>query len=430
MIDVKSLEDPQYFAEYQASLRNRGADVSALDQVMSLNQERKQKTLLMDTRKAEQNKLSESIGAKKRKGEDASQEMAQVQKLKEEIKILEQEFEESRGRLEALLQVLPNKCHASVPVGRSAEENRIERTQGDKRTFSFQPKNHLQLCEMSGVVDFDRASKVSGARFSFLLGWGARLERALANFMLDLHTEVNGYRECLPPYLVNTESMYGTGQFPKFQEDVFHVKGFPYFLIPTAEAPMTNYYRDEILSEADLPQRFAAYSSCFRSEAGSYGRDTRGLIRQHQFEKVELMSFVHPDRSYEEHERLTQHAEEVLKRLELHYRVATLCTGDIGFGAAKCFDLEVWLPGEGAYREISSCSNFEDFQARRINTRFRPQGGGKPRYVHTLNGSGLAIGRTLIAVLENYQLENGDIQVPEVLVSYMGTKILKTPKPV
>ncbi len=425
MINLKNLENDDYLAEYKTSLENRGGDFSQLNQVLELNKERKSLTFEIDTKKNEQKKLSQVIGEKKKKKESADEEMAAVAEFKNQVKDLEEKFDKIAGDLDSLLLQLPNKVHESVPVGGSEKDNRVERAHGDAPTFSFEPKPHHELAESLGIVDFERGSKVAGARFSFLMGAGAKLERALANFMLDLHTELNGYKEALPPYLVNTESMYGTGQFPKFQEDVFHVKGFPYYLIPTAEAPMTNYFRGEMLQEDQLPQRFAAYSSCFRSEAGSYGKDTKGLIRQHQFEKVELMTFCHPDKSYEEHDRLTSNAEEVLKRLNLHYRVSTLCTGDISFGAAKCYDLEVWLPGEDNYREISSCSNFEDFQARRVNTRFKPKGGGKPQYVHTLNGSGLAIGRTLIAVVENYQQEDGSIKVPEVLVKYMGTDVIR-----
>lgn len=425
MIYLKNLEDEAYLAAYKESLKNRGGDLSVLDQVIELNLLRKKRTQEVETKKSEQKKSSEQIGMKKKKGEDATQEMKAVQVLKEEIKVLEENFDKTKNELDLLLLELPNKCHESIPVGRSEEDNRVERTEGEKPTFSFDPKAHHEIAENMGIVDFERAGKVAGSRFSFLMHWGAKLERALMNFMLDIHTEEHGYKEVIPPYIVNEESMYGTGQFPKFKEDVFQLSGHPYYLIPTAEAPMTNYYRDEILDEDDLPKRFAAYSSCFRSEAGSYGRDTKGLIRQHQFEKVELMTFVHPDKSYEEHERLTKNAEEVLKRLELHYRVSTLCTGDISFGASKCFDIEVWLPGENGYREISSCSVFEDFQARRVNTRFRPKGGGKPRYVHTLNGSGLAIGRTVIAVIENYQQEDGSIKVPAALRKYLNTDVLK-----
>lgn len=425
MIYIKNLENEEYLSRYRANLENRGSDSSQLEKVLELNKVRKEQTLAIDTKKNEQKKMSEAIGAKKKAGESAEQEMAAVQDLKSAVKDLEETFEKTKTELDTLLLHLPNLCHDSVPVGANENDNRVERAEGEAPSFSFKPKPHYEIAENLGIVDFERASKVAGARFSFLMGWGAKLERAVANFMLDLHTEINGYKEVIPPFIVNTDSMYGTGQFPKFKEDVFHLEGFPYYLIPTAEAPMTNYFRGEMLSEDDLPHRFAAYSSCFRSEAGSYGKDTKGLIRQHQFEKVELMTFCHPDKSYEEHERLTSNAEEVLKRLELHYRVSTLCTGDISFGAAKCYDLEVWLPGEDGYREISSCSNFEDFQARRINTRFKPKGGGKPQFVHTLNGSGLAIGRTVIAIIENYQQEDGSIKVPRELIKYLNTEVIR-----
>jgi seryl-tRNA synthetase len=425
MIYLKNLENENYLSEYKKSLINRGGDTQLLDRVLELNALRKTQTHEIETQKSEQKKISQQIGEKKKKGESADVEMAAVGEYKAKIKGLEEEFEKITTELDDSLLQLPNRCHPSVPVGKSEKDNRVERAHGEAPEFGFKPKPHFNIAEELGIVDFERASKVAGARFSFLMGAGARLERAVGSFMLDLHTEVNGYTEVLPPYLVNTESMVGTGQFPKFKEDVFHIKGFPYYLIPTAEAPMTNFYREETLREEDLPRRFAAYSSCFRSEAGSYGKDTKGLIRQHQFEKVELMTFVHPDKSYEEHERLTSNAEEVLKRLELHYRVSTLCTGDISFGAAKCYDIEVWLPGEEDYREISSCSNFEDFQARRVNTRFKPKGGGKPQFVHTLNGSGLAIGRTVIAIIENYQQEDGSIKVPGVLKKYMDMDFIR-----
>ena len=424
MIYVKNLEEESYFENYKKSLVQRGGDTLLLEQVVELNKLRKQQTQEIESKKSEQKKASEQIGLKKKKGENADAEVAAMQSLKEEVKDLESVFDTTMETLDELVLQLPNICHSSVPEGKDEKDNQVVRTYGDVPQFSFQAKAHHQLAEERGIIDFERASKVAGARFSFLLGWGARLERALMNFMLDLHGGEHGYREVIPPYLVNTESMYGTGQFPKFKEDVFHIKDFPFYLIPTAEAPMTNFYRDEILSEEELPHRFCAYSSCFRSEAGSHGKDTKGLIRQHQFEKVELMTFVHPDESYEEHDRLTSHAEEVLKRLELHFRTSVLCTGDMSFGAAKCYDLEVWLPSEGHYREISSCSNFEDFQARRVNTRFRPKG-GKPRFVHTLNGSGLAIGRTVIAIMENYQQEDGSIRVPSVLQKYLGCEVLK-----
>ena len=425
MIHLKNLEDEKYLASYREDLENRGGNPDVLNQVLKLNQSRKQQILDIETKKSKQKKQNHLIAEKKKNSESVDGLIGELQILKEKIKELESTFEKTKVDLEELLCQLPNKCHFSVPPGKDESNNRVERVFGKPPLFSFQPKVHHELAETMGVVDFERASKVTGTRFCFLLGWGARLERALMNFMLDVHTKEFGYKEIIPPFLVNEKSLFGTGQFPKFKEDVFHVKDFPYYLIPTAEAPMTNYFRDEILKEDDLPQCFAAYSSCFRSEAGSYGKDTKGLTRQHQFEKVELMSFVHPDSSYEEHERLTHHAEEILKRLELHYRVSCLCTGDMGFGATKCYDIEVWLPGEGAYREISSCSNFEDFQARRINTRFRPKGGGKLRYVHTLNGSGLAIGRTIIAIIENYQKEDGTVKVPPVLQKYLGVDVLK-----
>ncbi len=425
MIYIKNLEDDAYLEQYKTSLENRGGDLSLVTEALNLNETRKSQTHEIETLKSEQKKISQKIGEKKKTGESAEDEMSAVVEYKSKIKDLEEGFEKNKEALDELLLQLPNLVHSSVPVGKNENDNRVERSHGEAPSFTFTAKPHHEIAETLGIVDFERAAKVAGARFSFLMGWGAKLERAVANFMLDLHTEQNGYREVIPPYIVNTESMYGTGQFPKFKEEVFHLENFPYYLIPTAEAPMTNYFRDEMLNEDQLPEKFAAYSSCFRSEAGSYGRDTKGLIRQHQFEKVELMTFVHPDESHEEHEKLTSHAEEVLKRLELHYRVSTLCTGDISFGAAKCYDIEVWLPGENDYREISSCSNFEDFQARRVNTRFKPKGGGKPRFVHTLNGSGLAIGRTVIAIIENYQQEDGSIKVPTALVKYLNTDIIR-----
>jgi len=425
MIYIKNLEDEAYLASYKKNLENRGAETGILDRVTELDHLRKQKILSLEGKKAEQKVASEAIGAKKKKGEDAEAEIKAVASLKESIKVLEKDFEGTMSELNDLLLHLPNHCHADVPVGASEADNVIVRTEGEKPKFGFDVKDHHDLGEEMGTLDFDRAGKVSGTRFTFLFHWAAKLERALMNFMLDLHTKEHGYTEAIPPYLVNAESMLGTGQFPKFQDDVFHIKDYPLYLIPTAETPMTNYFRDEMLAEADLPKKFTAYSSCFRAEAGSYGRDTRGLIRQHQFQKVELMTFCHPETSQEEHEKLTGHAEEVLKRLGLHYRVSALCTGDISFGASRCFDLEVWLPSAGEFREISSCSNFEDFQARRANARFRPQGGGKPQFLHTLNGSGLAIGRTAVAIMENYQQEDGSIRVPDVLKKYMGVDIMK-----
>lgn len=339
----------------------------------------------------------------------------QIKELDEELRVIEEE-------LNALLLSIPNLPHETVPIGDTEDDNVEIRKWGELPQFDFEPKPHWDVATELGIIDFERAAKVTGSRFVFYKGLGAKLERALMSFMLDLHTEQHGYTEMLPPYLVNRASLTGTGQLPKFEEDVFLVEKEDYFLIPTAEVPVTNYYRDEILSAKDLPAKFAAYSACFRSEAGSAGRDTRGLIRQHQFNKVELVKFVKPEDSYDELEKLTNDAEKVLQLLGLPYRVVAICTGDLGFTAAKKYDLEVWLPSYNTYREISSCSNFEDFQARRANIRFRREPKGKPEFVHTLNGSGLAIGRTVAAILENYQQKDGRVRIPEALRPYMGGK--------
>ncbi len=340
--------------------------------------------------------------------------------LKEKSKELEGRLKEVEGELEVILLNVPNPPNDSVPDGKGSEDNVEVRSWGEKPAFDFEPKAHWELGEKLGILDFERASKISGARFVVYRGLGARLERALISFMLDTHT-ARGYTEILPPFLVNRASMIGTGQLPKFEQDSFKTQGEPeLFLIPTAEVPVTNLHRDEILEPGSLPIRYAAYTPCFRSEAGSYGKDTRGLIRQHQFQKVELVKFTSPEKSYEEHEGLVRDAEEILQRLKLPYRVMSLCAGDLGFGAAKCYDLEVWLPGQNAFREISSCSNYEDFQARRANIRFRPAAGEKPQLAHTINGSGLAVGRTVVAILENYQQKDGSVVVPEVLRPYMG----------
>lgn len=425
MIYLKNLEDEVYFNEYAQSLKNRKGDVALLEEIKSLLQTRKKMIAEAEGKKAQQNKASDVIAQKKRNKEDASAELTAMQALSQEVKGLEKAAKEMEEALHGKLATLPNKCHSSVPVGTSEKDNVEIKRVGEPRKFSFTAKTHDELGQKLGILDFDRGGKVAGARFTFLLGLGARLERSLINFMMDLHAKEHGYTETIPPYIVNSQALFGTGNFPKFRDDVFHLEGTDYHLIPTAEVPVTNLYAQEILKEEQLPTRFAAFSACFRSEAGSYGQDTKGLIRQHQFDKVELMCFVHPDKSYEEHERLTSNAEEVLKRLELPFRRLALCTGDIGFGAAKCFDLEVWLPGQNAYREISSCSIFEDFQARRADIRFRPADGGKPRFVHTLNGSGLAVGRTLVAILENYQQEDGSVLIPKALQSYMGTDVIK-----
>lgn len=424
MIDIKKLEkapEPgtrSYLEEYKQCLINRKSNTSILEEAMELNKKRKEAITLAESEKAKQNKISQEIPALKKQGKDTTDLMKQLGDLSSFVKSKEILAAELDSQVTALLMTLPNKTHESVPVGQSEHDNKIVKTIGQPTKFSFKAKEHWEIGEKLGIIDFERAGKVTGTRFAFLKGKAAQLERALVQFFLDLHTRKHGYTEMLPPFIVNSNSLTGTGQFPKFKEDVFHLDQTDYYLIPTAEVPVTNYFAGEILKEEELPQRFAAYSPCFRSEAGSHGRDTKGLIRQHQFNKVELMIFSHPEQSYEWHEKLTSHAEQVMIELELPFRRSMLCTGDIGFGAAKCFDLEVWLPGSAAYREISSCSNFEDFQARRANIRFKA-GNGKPQFVHTLNGSGLAVGRTLVAILENYQKEDGTFEVPKVLKRYL-----------
>lgn len=425
MIDLKMLErkadgtGPSYYEEYRQSLMNRGANLEVLDQVMALAQTRREYITKSETAKAHQNKVSQTVPQLKKEGKDVTAVLAEMSELAAQVKKLEADAASVDEKVTALLMTMPNKLHASVPVGKSEADNKLVKTVGEPTKFSFKAKEHWEIGEKLGIIDFERAGKVTGTRFAFLKSHAARLERALAQYFMDLHSQKHGYTEMIPPYIVNSASYTGTGQFPKFTDDVFHLTGTDYHLISTAEVPVTNYFRDEILKEEELPVSFCAYSPCFRSEAGASGRDTKGLIRQHQFHKVELMTFAHPSKSHELHEALTSHAEQCLLDLELPFRRMLLCSADIGFGAAKCYDLEVWLPGAGAYREISSCSNFEDFQARRANIRFRAAG-GKPQFVHTLNGSGLAVGRTLIAVLENYQREDGSILIPKVLQKYMG----------
>lgn len=424
MIDIKMLEKkaeggPSYLDEYRQGLVNRGADTAILDRILDENKKRKDLITQAESSKSQQNKVSGEVAQLKRKGEDASKLIEEMGKLSSRVKEMEAEAQQADARVRDLLLTIPNKPHASVPVGGGAEDNKLVKAVGEPRKFSFKAKEHWELGEKLGILDFERAGKVTGTRFSFLRGAGARLERALIQFMMDTHSNKHGYEEMIPPFIANGRSMLGTGQLPKFKEDLFNLTGFDYYLIPTAEVPVTNYYAEEVLDEKDLPKSFCAYSPCFRSEAGSHGRDTKGLIRQHQFNKVELMTFAHPDKSHEVHEALTSHAEQILIDLDLPFRRMLLCTGDMGFGSAKTYDLEVWLPGQNEYREISSCSNFEDFQARRANIRFKAPG-GKPQFVHTLNGSGLAVGRTLIAILENYQQEDGSVKVPKALIPYMG----------
>jgi seryl-tRNA synthetase len=424
MIDIKLLEKKvesgaSYFDEYKSGLLNRGASTEVLEQIMDLNRKRKELINNSETVKAQQNKLSSEIGKLKREGADASALLAEVDLLKVQVKELEAKAAEADQAVTNIALTLPNKPHASVPIGTTADDNKVMKTVGTTPVFSFKAKEHWELGETLKIIDFERAAKTTGTRFAFLKGAAAQMERALIQFMMELHSSKHGYTEMIPPFIVNSNSLLGTGQFPKFKEDVFRLENTDLYLIPTAEVPVTNYYNNEILDEKDLPQSFCAYSPCFRSEAGSSGRDTKGLIRQHQFDKVELMTFCLPDQSHEMHESLTSHAEQVLIDLELPFRRMLLSTGDLGFGSVKTYDLEVWLPGQNSFREISSCSNFEDFQARRANIRFK-MGNAKPQFVHTLNGSGLAVGRTLIAIFENYQREDGSIAIPGALRSYMG----------
>ncbi|MGA9155261.1 MAG: serine--tRNA ligase [Candidatus Sulfotelmatobacter sp.] len=406
-------------------LRQRGADPAAvLRDFRDVDTERRKAITEAETMKARRNKASEDINKLKKSGQDASAAIAETKDLREQIQAREKTASDLDARLRDILAGIPNMPDSSVPVGHTADENVEVRRWGAPPEFDFAPKPHWDLGAELGVLDLERAVKLTGARFAVYWDLGAKLERALANFMLDLHTREHGYTEVLPPYLVNSESMYGTGQLPKFAADLFRV---PHgekdlWLIPTAEVPVTNLYRDEVLDAARLPISLTAYTPCFRSEAGSYGNDVRGIIRQHQFQKVELVKFTRPENSYEEHEKLTRDAETVLQKLGLHYRVVNLCTGDIGPSSAKTYDIEVWLPGQQLFREISSCSNFEAYQARRANIRYRPEGKNKTEFVHTLNGSGLAVGRTWVAIVENYQQADGSVVIPEVLRPYIGAE--------
>ncbi|MZQ82304.1 serine--tRNA ligase [Paenibacillus sp. 5J-6] len=426
MFDVKLLRND--LAAVQAAMQNRGKQIEELNGFTALDLKRRE--LLQETEqlKNRRNTVSQEVAGRKRSGENADELIQEMKVVGDRIKELDDEIRVLDESLQQVLLSIPNMPHPSVPVGRSEEENVEMRRVGDIPQFDFEVKPHWEVAQELGILDFEAAAKVTGSRFVFYKGLGARLERALINFMMDLHSDEHGYEEMLPPYIVNRDSLTGTGQLPKFEEDVFKVENSEYFLIPTAEVPVTNYHRDDILTTEQLPVNFVAFSACFRSEAGSAGRDTRGLIRQHQFNKIELVKLVKPEDSYDELEKLTGHAERVLQLLKLPYRVLSLCTGDIGFTSAKTYDLEVWLPNSGAYREISSCSNFEDFQARRANIRFRRDSKAKPEFVHTLNGSGLALGRTVAAILENYQQADGSIVVPEVLVPYMNNVKVITKK--
>ncbi|AEO04913.1 TPA: serine--tRNA ligase [Listeria monocytogenes] len=418
MLDVKLLRNN--FDEVKQKLQNRGEDLGEFEKFGELDKRRR--TLIVETEalKSQRNEVSQEIAKLKREKQDADAKIEEMRVVGDRIKTLDIELREIDEKLDMILMSIPNIPHESTPVGESEDDNVEIRKWGEVRAFDFEPKAHWDLGTDLDILDFENAAKVTGSRFVFYKKLGARLERALINFMMDLHSNEHGYEEMLPPYMVNRASMTGTGQLPKFEEDAFLIEAEDYFLIPTAEVPVTNYHREDILKAEDLPRKYTAFSACFRSEAGSAGRDTRGLIRQHQFNKVELVQFVKPEDSYVALEKLTGNAEEVLRRLELPYRVLSMCTADLGFTAAKKYDLEVWIPSYNSYREISSCSNFESFQARRANIRFRREPGSKPEYVHTLNGSGLALGRTVAAILENYQDADGSVRIPKVLQGYMG----------
>jgi seryl-tRNA synthetase len=428
MLDLSFVRD--HLPKIEEMLRNRGMNPDiVLKDFREVDGQRKQAINAAETLKAHRNRLSQEIAGMKKSGQDATQLMADAKDMRVQIQELEKAAEEYDTRLSEVLVGLPNVPHSSVPLGKSAEDNVEVRRWGTPPKFDFAARPHWEIGEGLGILDLERATKLSGARFAVYWDAGARLERALANFMLDVHTREHGYTEVLPPYLVNSDSMYGTGQLPKFASDLFRVPhgDNDLWLVPTAEVPVTNLYRDEVLDSTRMPISLTAYTPCFRSEAGSYGKDVRGIIRQHQFQKVELVKFTRPEESYEQLETLTHDAEEILQKLGLRYRVMLLSTADLGFSSAKTYDLEVWLPGQQLFREISSCSNFESFQARRAHIRFRREGKGKSEFVHTLNGSGLAVGRTWLAILENYQQADGSVIIPEALRSYMGADRIGPP---
>lgn len=417
MLDIKFVRsNPELVME---GMIKRGSDIS-LEEFLRLDARRREKLVVVEQLKNTRNVVSEEIGKLKKSGQPAEDKVLKMRQVSQKVKDIDDEVRTIEERLQEILLSIPNIPHESVPEGKDENDNVEMKKWGKPREFNFEPKPHWDLGETLNILDFERGGKVTGTRFSFNKGMGARLERALINFMLDLHTREHGYTEILPPFIVNGDSMVGTGQLPKFAEDMFKLEGYNYYLIPTAEVPVTNLYRDEILSDDQLPIYHCAYSACFRAEAGAAGRDTRGLIRQHQFNKVELVKFSRPEESFDELERLTENAEKILQALGLPYRVILLCGGDTGFSSAKTYDIEVWLPSYNAYKEISSCSNILDFQARRANIKYRPAQKSKPDFVHTLNGSGVAIGRALSAILENYQEADGSITVPPVLVPYMG----------
>lgn len=422
MLDAKFLrENSENIVE---ALKKRGYEFSIIDNFLKIEEERRSLLLEVERYRQRRNELSEKISKLKKEGSDATSETDEAKNISENIKTMDERMRELDEKTKTLLLNIPNIPHESVPVGEDETENAEVRRWGEPRQFDFEPLNHWDVGEMLEIIDFERASRIAGARFALMKGLGAKLERTLINFMLDLNTS-KGYKEVFPPIIVNRDSMIGTGQLPKFVQELFTISDPEFYLIPTAEVPVTNIYRNEILKEEDLPIYYTAYTPCFRREAGSYGKDTRGLIRQHQFNKVELVKFVKPEDSYNELESLTRDAEDILQKLELPYRVVALCTGDLGFAASKTYDLEVWLPAQQRYREISSCSNFTDFQARRANIRFKREGKKGTEFVHTLNGSGLATGRTLVAILENYQQRDGSVIIPDVLRPYMGVEVIK-----
>src|SRR5512136_3361468 len=416
MLEAKYIRE--HLDEVRERLALRGQAIN-LDGFVLIDGERRKTIQEWERLRSVQKKVSDDVSRKKKEGQDASELIEEMRKVSQELKGLDAIIDGKEKALQDFLLVVPNLPHSSVPIGKDSSDNAEVRRWGEIPKFDFEPKPHWDIGEELRILDFKSGAKIAGARFTLYLDLGAKLERALINFMLDLHTQEHGYREVLPPFMVNRTTMTGTGQLPKFEEELFKVEGTDYFLIPTAEVPVTNIHQDEVLEEEILPLYYTAYTPCFRKEAGSYGKDTRGLIRQHQFNKVELVKFTKPENSYEELEKLLSNAEEILKRLKLPYRVVNLCTGDLGFSASKTYDIEVWLPGQNTFKEISSCSNFEDFQARRAKIRFRREGSGKVEFVHTLNGSGLAVGRTVVAVLENLQQADGSVVIPEALRPYM-----------
>jgi seryl-tRNA synthetase len=419
MLDVKFVRGN--FDRVSQMLQNRHMEMD-LQPLLELDEQRRRLLMEVEELKHRRNVTTEEIAALKRQKKDAPELIQEMQGVSQKIKVLDQDLAQIEQKFRDFLLLIPNIPHESVAVGRDEKDNPVVRTWGSPPTLTFEPKPHWEIGESLGILDFERAARMTGARFALYWGMGAALERAIISFMLDVHTKSHGYTEVLPPFMVNGTSLMGTGQLPKFKEDLFKIEGRDFYLVPTAEVPVTNIHMDEILDEGDLPKYYTAFTPCFRSEAGSHGKDTRGLIRQHQFNKVELVKFTRPEDSYEELEKLLANAETILRMLGIHYRVVLLCTGDMGFSSSKTYDIEVWLPGQNTYREISSCSNFEDFQARRANIRFRRKGQTRTELVHTLNGSGLAVGRTLVAVLENYQQEDGSVLIPEPLRPYMGNR--------